>query len=182
MYLLIKKGTNQPASVKIKENPDLSLAIGGFNYVSFGTKQLVFDTGESEKQFTIYVLDNDVYEEIDKNYLIFDLVESVDAKISRDASRGRLDIDDNGDAGTFSFASTNFSVLENAGSVQLHILRLGGKSKDTRVRIRTNGGTAIPNQDYVALDTSAVFPEGVIEVYLTLLSIISSFYFFLAFF
>jgi uncharacterized delta-60 repeat protein/uncharacterized repeat protein (TIGR01451 family) len=69
-------------------------------------------------------------------------------------------INDNFPAGTIGFSATNYSVLENAGTVTLTLLRTNGTYGSPSVTVNTANGTAIDGTDFSWSSQQVSFANG----------------------
>ncbi len=61
---------------------------------------------------------------------------------------------------SFSFSSTNIAIGETNTSIDLQIVRRGDATTQASVEVRTLPGTALPNSDFLPIDTNLVFHPG----------------------
>jgi hypothetical protein len=120
-----------------------------FAYV--GTSQSVeFADGVSSAEITMVVINNEVYS-ASKSF-------NIRFGAGGASSTTEVTITDDGDAGTFSFATAEFSCLEDAGTVDVIIRRDGGQSsaESVMVQLRTVDGTAHAGADFEGFGNSTL--------------------------
>ncbi|MBX3744483.1 MAG: PKD domain-containing protein [Verrucomicrobiae bacterium] len=130
-------------------------ATAGEDYLA-ATGELVFAPGETERTFSIRLLDDDLPEGSETVLLL--LADPVGAALGRIAT-ATLVIADNEPALAFDLPA--IEVPENAGSVQLVVRRSGPLEGEVHVAFFTEEDTATAGSDFVPASGILVFPPGI---------------------
>jgi hypothetical protein len=141
--------------------PSSSAATAGQDYVATsGT--LSFAPGETRKEFTIKILDDAVYEEVQTFFVT--LSDPTGGAAVRAPSTAQIHITENDPAPRVRFSSANYSIAENAGAATLTITKTGATEAMTTVYYKTRDKTAKAPSDYTFtgddLTASVVFEPG----------------------
>lgn len=134
-------------------------AQGGSDYENAeGT--LTFYPGETKKEITLTIIDDDVYEEDEHFYVKLSnlrvkeqnsekekLLADPTLKIVNPALATIMILDDD-HGGIFMFAEEKQEIIENAGTVPVKVIRTSGARGRVRVPFKTIDGTAIGGRDY----------------------------------
>lgn len=142
-----------------------STAEAGEDYAlaSEGDRDFTFAEGETLKEFTIQILDNDVYEPTPRQ---LDIV-LVDTTANRSDAvlpvTATIFIQDDGDAGWIDFVDANVSAREGTSNLSIPLRRMYGNSSLASVRVfvynELNGTAAVP--DDFTINTPVVsFADG----------------------
>ncbi|GFS78823.1 adhesion G-protein coupled receptor V1, partial [Nephila pilipes] len=127
--------------------------------------ELIFEEGETRKTIRVPIIDDDIREPT-KTFEV--------QLINPSASQGVINfrglgskqtaivsiIDDDMTPGVLEVEKSSYEVLENAGGVQIGIVRTGGRDGQIRVRYQTVPKTAIPNKDFQPASGVLIFEEG----------------------
>ncbi len=136
-------------------------AVSPTDYVA-QTGTLIFADGETSKDITVILADDDVFEGTE----VFSVTLSnpQGGAVLGGAAQTKVSIIDNefdNQPGTFFFSRVAYSVDENAGSFDVTILRSFGAGGQVMVNLASSDGTAIVNSDYQIVNSDLVFEEGV---------------------
>jgi cell shape-determining protein MreC len=121
---------------------------------------LTFAAGETAKAVQIPIVDDNGPESTEK--FVFQLSNPTNATLGSSTATATITITDNDkQADTISFKSTNYSVNEGAGQVVLHVTRRPLASKQTiSVNYTTAPGTADDGNDYTGTSGTVTFNPG----------------------
>ncbi|DBA01331.1 TPA: hypothetical protein N0F65_001836 [Lagenidium giganteum] len=97
-------------------------AIDGTHYVK-KTGTLTFATGVMSQSFTVAIINNDVIDDPDKYFFVRLSVFDSASGVIGSVNSTKVTILDDGDAGVLQFGKSNYSVLENAGTLAIPIVR-----------------------------------------------------------
>ncbi len=95
-------------------------------------------------------------------FKIFDPFTLWDSQLAADLTA--LDADRLIDAGYFSFTVTQVAIGEDAGSLSVTLIRLGGLEGEVNVHVQSIDDTATSGVDYTPLATDIIFEDGVSEL------------------
>lgn len=119
-------------------------AEAGSDYVTAqGT--LVFKHGETEKTFTVQVIDDDVFEEDEHFYVR--LTSPRGASIASPSTATVVILDDD-HSGVFGFPQRDFELTESVGTYDLRVVRTAGARGKVRIPYWTEDGTAKGGSQY----------------------------------
>lgn len=125
---------------------------------------LIFGPGETQKQFFITVIDDDVFEEDEHFY-----VRLSNPRYTIDKAEERLPVElvtpflatvmilDDDHAGIFLFPEAEIEVNESIGEYELRVNRFSGARGRVILPFRTVEGTAKPNVEYEHLEGELIF-------------------------
>lgn len=136
-------------------------AVSPTDYIA-QTGTLVFAEGETSQEITIQLADDDVFEGTE--VFSVSLSNAQGGAVLGGADQTKVSIIDNefdDQPGTFFFSRTDYSVDEDATSFDVTIIRSFGAAGQVTVDLTSSDGTAIANTDYVAVNSTLVFDEGV---------------------
>jgi hypothetical protein len=134
---------------------------------SASNSRLTFQPGETIKTFPIRIINDNIPENTETVRLV--LANPTNATLGAN-STATLSILDDDSAGTVQFSSSNYSVMENGGSVSLTVIlnRTGNTNAPVRVNYRTVGGSATESRqngceqgaDFVRTSGTLTFAPG----------------------
>ncbi|OQR90616.1 hypothetical protein ACHHYP_05373 [Achlya hypogyna] len=147
--------TVEPVLLTVTTTSGGNATQGGSRAFDFETNTLVLSwaSGETQKAFAVKVFNNAVYNPVVRSVQVALTVVSGGATISTSANATWIYIVDDRDAGTMSFRTSNYSVLENAASITLDIIRSGEPDPSgvntytsgvVTVDVLTNAGVVVP--------------------------------------
>lgn len=128
---------------------------------SEGDRSFVFYDGEVEKQFSIVIVDNDVYTPQPKSIQLT-LNDTTDRSDRVEPSRATIWILDDGDAGVIDFEVPTMAILENINVTSIQLRRQNGSSSNVSVEVAVvdgNSSTAEPGVDFELLTPSILFSD-----------------------
>jgi len=133
-------------------------AVAGTDYV--GTNgTLTFGAGETTKTFTIGIT-NDTIVNGNRTVTLSLSAPGGGARLGTPAT-AMLTITDDDVAGSVAFASPTYSVLRNAGTATLTVMRIGGAASGVSVDYAVeSGGTAVAGVDYTLTPGTLPFDAG----------------------
>jgi uncharacterized delta-60 repeat protein len=134
-------------------------ASNGVDYVS-STGTLTFGPGETNKTFTVTIID-DLLQEGNETLTLL-LTNARGPAVTGLAQATLTIVDNDFSAGQISFGASSFSVPENAGPAVITLIRTGGSLGVVSVQYSTGGGTASPGGDYTPapLNSTVTFSQG----------------------
>ncbi|XP_073950181.1 sodium/calcium exchanger 3 isoform X2 [Choristoneura fumiferana] len=139
-------------------------AEAGSDYVAtHGT--LVFKPGETEKTFSVQVIDDDVFEE-DEHFFVR-LSAPKGACLASPSSVTVMILDDD-HSGVFSFPQRDFELTESVGTYDLRVTRTAGARGKVRVPYWTEDGTAKSGTQYESAQGHIVFENNETEKFIPL--------------
>ncbi|WP_444998244.1 Calx-beta domain-containing protein [Aliikangiella sp. IMCC44359] len=123
---------------------------------------LVFADGETSQTITILLADDDVFEGAE----VFSATLSnvAGGAVLGSQAQTKVTIQDNemsNEPGTFLFSAVNYSVVEDAGTIDITVLRSFGAAGSVSVELRSTDVTAVSNMDYTSINQTLVFDEGI---------------------
>ena len=161
--LTVIKSGDAPGTITVNYStgefpPGSSFAKASQDY-SNTTGTLTFAPSETMKQFTVPILEDAVYEEIETFYVA--LSNPTGGAAVRAPSTAQVHINDNDPAPVVQFGSPDYSVNENAGTVTLTITKSGATETSVTAYYKTRDGSARAPSDYTSvgddLTASVVF-------------------------
>ena len=157
-------GSYGEVSVSLATQDDT--AVAGQDYVAL-SQMISFADGETEQAIQIDLLNDSNYES-DEAFLV--VLSNVSGGATLGASSAGvtiLDDDPEPPAGVFSIESDSISVVENAGSVELKIVRSNGSFGEVFVDVASQNIQAIADEDFQGIDQRLRFVDGEVEKTLT---------------
>ncbi len=127
------------------------------------TRTLTFAPGVATQTFAVEVIGDPIVES-DETVNVA-LSNAQGAPVSKPRATGTINNDDQpGGGGTITFLSSSYSADESAGSATITLGRSGNvdliNQQSATVRVATGRGTATPNSDYRAVNTTLTFAPG----------------------
>ncbi|MBW9259509.1 MAG: S8 family serine peptidase [Candidatus Thiodiazotropha sp. (ex. Lucinisca nassula)] len=121
-----------------------------------------FLPGETEKQISIELVDDDLFEESERFQLMITELDG-DAEIGTPASTTISILNDDPDTNfaTISLESVSYEIRENASQLRVSVLREGNLDIKATVEYNTLNGSAVEGEDYQAASGTLTFAEGV---------------------
>ena len=122
---------------------------------------ITFAHGETEKQITVTLIDDSVYEG-DESFTVT-LANPSDRSSVNDPSVATVTIvedDPMPPAGDFALSDAEFGIDENAASLTITINRVNGDFGDASVEVSTSGNSATAGSDFEAMNETVLFAEG----------------------
>ena len=126
------------------------------------TGTLVFEDGETSKEITVILVDDDVFEGTE----VFSVTLSnpQGGAVLGGASQTKVSIIDNefdNQPGTFFFSRVSYTAAEDVGTFDVMVIRSFGAAGQVSVNLTSSNGTAIVNSDYQVVNSTLVFEEGI---------------------
>jgi hypothetical protein len=133
-------------------------AVAGVNYVATnGTLTYVY--GETSKTFTVSVVDDGVWQT--NNYTVnLGLSNITGSAVFGSPTNAVLTILDVDGPGSFQFSSSGYAVSQDAGTMNIQVIRMNGKTGMATVDYATSDGTAAADQNYTATSGTLSFASG----------------------
>jgi len=123
---------------------------------------LTFADGVTSQQIPITLVDDTVFEGTETFSVV--LSNPQNGAVLGTRSLAKISIIDNEFAnqpGTFLFSKVNYSIAEDALTLDVTIVRSFGAAGQVTVDLSTSDASALANSDYTTLTTSLVFDQGV---------------------
>ncbi|XP_041969032.1 sodium/calcium exchanger 1 isoform X2 [Aricia agestis] len=150
--------------VSVQYTTEDGTAEAGSDYVAAqGT--LVFGHGETEKTFTVQVIDDDVFEEDEHFYVR--LVAPKGACLASPSSATVVILDDD-HSGVFAFPQRDFELTESVGTYELKVTRTAGARGRVQIPYWTEDGTAKDGAQYEAVQDHITFENNETEKFIPL--------------
>uniref|UniRef100_A0A3B5LI78 Calx-beta domain-containing protein n=1 Tax=Xiphophorus couchianus TaxID=32473 RepID=A0A3B5LI78_9TELE len=144
-----RHGGEAGCTVKVDYRTEDATATAGSDY-EFAEGTLVFKPGETTKDFTVGVIDDDIFEEDEHFYVRLSnprIVHRAEAALGN-APVATVTIYDDDHAGIFTFESNSTRVSESVGNMQVKVHRTSGARGKVAVPYHTVEGTAKEGEDY----------------------------------
>lgn len=122
------------------------------------TNQIIFNPGVTVQTFDIRIMEDTEIELPESvNLMLTNVVGP--AVIGRNSATLTI-IDNDFGPGVLSVLKNVYYIRENAGVLEIPVVRYGGYSGSVSVRYATTAGTATPYQDFVPTNGTLIFAEG----------------------
>ncbi|XP_030074626.1 sodium/calcium exchanger 1-like isoform X5 [Microcaecilia unicolor] len=156
---VIRKGGDLNHTVKVDFKTEDGTANAGSDY-EFAEGTLVFKAGESQKEITVGIIDDDIFEEDEYFYVHLSNVRILwmDGGVESNeappkaclgaAKTATVTIFDDDHAGIFTFESDNTRVSESIGVMRVKVMRTSGARGKVIIPFKTIEGTAKAGEDY----------------------------------
>ncbi|XP_005988888.1 solute carrier family 8 member 4a [Latimeria chalumnae] len=156
---VVRKGGDLNHTVKVEFKTEDGTANAGSDY-EFAEGTLVFKSGESQKEITVGIIDDDIFEEDEYFYVHLSNVriswadgemepnESPPKASLGAAHMATVTIFDDDHAGIFTFEQEMTHVSESIGIMRVKVLRTSGARGKVIVPYKTMEGTAKAGEDY----------------------------------
>ena len=150
------------ATLQYTTNEIVGSAISGVDFtppntVGQNTGVINFSSGDSQKTFTIPVINDD---ETEINELLTVGIQSPSAGSLGAPRTARILIVDDDGPSRISLAETSLNVSESDGVATVTVLRSGNRSQQATVQLVTNSGSATAGGDYETVSTTVTFSPG----------------------
>lgn len=172
-----RQGGDMDKTLYVDYNTDDGSANAGSDYLAAeGT--LVFQPGEKHKQFSITIIDDDVFEEDEHFYVRLSNLRVGDAEGMFESSQGQavaqltppflatVMILDDDHPGIFHFEDGDMSVTENIGELMVKVVRSSGARGCVVVPFHAVDGTALAGKDFEILTGELYFDNDETEQYI----------------
>jgi len=146
-------------NVTIDINTADDVAVAGQDFTTSGGC-LTFEDGETEQIFTVKITNDTVFESPDEAFKVLLSAPTNGALLKESGSSASVTIVDDGDAGTFLFTKSVFTIGEDRGHVEISVSRIGGSSTVVSVAYSTADGNATSESDYKETEGILLFEEG----------------------
>ncbi|KAI5642811.1 calx-beta domain-containing protein [Phthorimaea operculella] len=147
------------SEVSVQYTTEDGTAEAGADYVA-AQGHLVFKPGETEKKFTIEIIDDDVFE-ADEHFFVR-LLSARGASVGSPSVATVVILDDD-HSGVFAFPQRDFELTESVGTYELRVVRTAGARGKVRVPYWTEDGTAKNGVQYEAAQGAIVFENNEAE-------------------
>ncbi|XP_053613358.1 sodium/calcium exchanger Calx isoform X2 [Plodia interpunctella] len=145
--------------ISVQYTTEDGTAEAGSDYVAT-QGALFFKQGETEKTFTVQVIDDDVFEEDEHFYV---RLSSPKGACLASPSTATVVILDDDHSGVFSFPQRDFELTESVGTYDLRVVRTAGARGKVRVPFWTEDGTAKSGLQYEAAQGHILFENNETE-------------------
>lgn len=153
------EGSDCPVSVNYQMEDGSAKAGEDYTAVE-GT--IDFADGETEKSFSVAILDNNEYEGTGKTFNIT-LTNPKGGVVTGDISNTTVTISEDERPGLLQFAQSSYNVNENDGTVTISVIRTEGSDCLVSVDYCMEDDSAKAGQDYTAVEGTLEFAEGETE-------------------
>lgn len=157
MQLTIRRTGNLESSIIVSYRTEDGTAKSGSDYHPTSGK-IIFGPGESYKQISISIINDDEFEEDEHFYVrlyeaqyvtvAMDSEENQKPIINISDDRARINILDDDHSGVFSFVNNVFQIPETIGVYRLDVIRYCGARGTVAVPFKTIPATAKPGEDF----------------------------------
>ncbi|XP_028659976.2 sodium/calcium exchanger 1-like isoform X1 [Erpetoichthys calabaricus] len=156
---VVRRGGDSNCTVKVDFKTEDGTANAGSDY-EFAEGTLVFKAGETHKEVTVGIIDDDIFEEDEYFYVNLSNVRVTYAEGGLESSdsppkaslgtdhTATVTIFDDDHAGIFTFESNSTRVSESIGIMQVKVQRTSGARGTVIVPYKTIEGTAKAGEDY----------------------------------
>ncbi|XP_043931723.1 sodium/calcium exchanger 1-like [Protopterus annectens] len=156
---IVRKGGDMNHTIKVDYRTEDGTANAGSDY-EFAEGTLIFKAGEVQKEITIGIIDDDIFEEDEYFYVRLSNVKVIRANTGNDqteappkaclgsAHTATVTIFDDDHAGIFTFESESMRVSESIGIMHVKVLRTSGARGKVVVPYKTLEGTAKAGEDF----------------------------------
>lgn len=155
----VVRGGDLSGEVTVQYTTEDGTAEAGSDYVT-AQGSLVFGHGETEKTFTVQVIDDDVFEA--DEYFHVRLTAPRGATLSTPSTATVVILDDD-HSGVFSFPQRDFELTESVGTFELRVVRTAGARGRVRVPYWTEDGTAKSGSQYESSQGFVIFENNEAE-------------------
>jgi hypothetical protein len=161
------RANNPDDTITVHYQTVSNTATAGADFTAIPTGTLVFGPGETQKSFTVAIV-NDKLIEGAENFFV-QLTDASSVTPTGDPSSSSIGInstatvtilDDDSTQATIGFSQSTFTVDEGAGFANLTVTRSGGLGVQATVDYSTTDGTAIAGVNYIASTGSITFGVG----------------------
>ncbi|XP_045776926.1 sodium/calcium exchanger 3 isoform X2 [Maniola jurtina] len=160
---VVRRG-NLNGEVTVQYTTEDGTAEAGSDYVA-AQGSLTFGSGETEKKFTVQVIDDDVFEE-DEHFFV--RLSSPKGACLASPSTATVVILDDDHSGVFSFPQRDFELTESVGTYDLRVVRTAGARGKVRIPYWTEDGTAKGGAQYETVQDHVVFENNETEKFIPL--------------
>ncbi|GBM76407.1 G-protein coupled receptor 98, partial [Araneus ventricosus] len=161
LTVVVRRVDGSDGQIRVGYVTSPKTALPGFDFTPI-KGELVFEDGETRKTIQIQIRD-DNQKEPTENFEI-QLVDPVTGLNFRNLGQKQKALvtinDDDWTLGFFEFEQASYTVMENAGSLNVGVTRLGGSDGQVRIRYQTVPKTAQPSTDFQPLSGELVFEDG----------------------
>lgn len=166
MQVTVRRIGDLDSSIVVQYRTEDGTAKSGTDYVPV-SGSVIFGPGESYKQISITIINDDEFEEDEHFYLR--LFDAKYASVAMDAEenqkpiinivddRARINILDDDHSGVFSFANNVFQIPETIGVYRLDVIRYCGARGTVAIPYKTIPATAKPGEDFDMAEGVLVF-------------------------
>ena len=161
-------GGNVHNTVLVDYKTEDGTANAGSDY-EFAEGTIQFSDGETHKQFSVTILDDDVFEEDEHFYVRLSNIRVMDRGGTHttthkdpnvqlaNPSMATVMILDDDHAGIFHFESKTQSISESVGEAHIKVMRSSGARGKVKVPYKTMDGTAKGGKDYESTEGEIIF-------------------------
>ncbi|XP_039757992.1 sodium/calcium exchanger 3 isoform X2 [Pararge aegeria] len=160
---VVRRG-NLNGEVTVQYTTEDGTAEAGSDYVA-AQGSLTFGNGETEKKFTVQVIDDEVFEEDEHFYV---RLSSPKGACLASPSTATIVILDDDHSGVFSFPQRDFELTESVGTYDLRVVRTAGARGKVRIPYWTEDGTAKGGAQYETVQDHVVFENNETEKFIPL--------------
>ncbi|CAK1547455.1 unnamed protein product [Leptosia nina] len=155
----VVRGGDLSGEVTVQYTTEDGTAEAGSDYVA-AQGSLTFGHGETEKKFSVQVIDDDVFEE-DEHFFV--RLNTPKGACLASPSMATIVILDDDHSGVFSFSQRDYELTESVGTYELKVVRTAGARGRVRVPYNTEDGTAKSGSQYEACEGHLIFENNETE-------------------
>ncbi|CAF4867285.1 unnamed protein product [Pieris macdunnoughi] len=155
----VVRGGDLSGEVTVQYTTEDGTAEAGSDYVA-AQGSLTFGHGETEKKFSVQVIDDEVFEE-DEHFFV--RLSTPKGACLASPSMATVVILDDDHSGVFSFSQRDYELTESVGTYELKVVRTAGARGRVRVPYNTEDGTAKVGAQFEASEGHLVFENNETE-------------------
>ncbi|XP_045532200.1 sodium/calcium exchanger 3 isoform X1 [Pieris brassicae] len=155
----VVRGGDLSGEVTVQYTTEDGTAEAGSDYVT-AQGSLTFGHGETEKKFSVQVIDDEVFEE-DEHFFV--RLSTPKGACLASPSMATVVILDDDHSGVFSFSQRDYELTESVGTYELKVVRTAGARGRVRVPYNTEDGTAKGGAQFEASEGHLVFENNETE-------------------
>ncbi|XP_047512935.1 sodium/calcium exchanger 3 isoform X2 [Pieris napi] len=155
----VVRGGDLSGEVTVQYTTEDGTAEAGSDYVA-AQGSLTFGHGETEKKFSVQVIDDEVFEE-DEHFFV--RLSTPKGACLASPSMATVVILDDDHSGVFSFSQRDYELTESVGTYELKVVRTAGARGRVRVPYNTEDGTAKVGAQFEASEGHLLFENNETE-------------------
>ncbi|XP_045486058.1 sodium/calcium exchanger 3 isoform X1 [Pieris rapae] len=155
----VVRGGDLSGEVTVQYTTEDGTAEAGSDYVA-AQGSLTFGHGETEKKFSVQVIDDEVFEE-DEHFFV--RLSTPKGACLASPSMATVVILDDDHSGVFSFSQRDYELTESVGTYELKVVRTAGARGRVRVPYNTEDGTAKAGAQFEASEGHIIFENNETE-------------------
>ncbi|XP_045502939.1 sodium/calcium exchanger 3 isoform X1 [Colias croceus] len=160
----VVRGGDLSGEVTVQYTTEDGTAEAGSDYVA-AQGSLTFGRGETEKKFTVQVIDDEVFEE-DEHFFV--RLSTPKGACLASPSMATVVILDDDHSGVFSFPQRDYELTESVGTYELKVMRTAGARGKVKISYNTEDGTAKSGAQYEPAEGHIIFENNETEKFIPL--------------